>query len=233
MRRKSVLYMDVAEQIKADILSGKYPVGSLLPTESELEELFGVSKITIRRAIEILADEELLEKKSGKGTTVLSDRPYNKISKAGTFTEYLHESGLDIVKKSLQLELIDLPKDSAAYDCLGAEAVKFSRLYLLDDRPYIYFNYFLPKELSDVSIEKFSKDSLYRILDQHSIEIFRFEDSFQIVELTAEQQALLDTTEKMAMKRIRRSFGKKNQVVEFSEALYNTAMHPYVIEYEA
>lgn len=233
MRRKSVLYMDVAEQIKADILNGKYPVGSLLPTESELEELFDVSKITVRRAIEILADEELLEKKSGKGTTVLSNRPYNKLSKAGTFTEYLHESGLDIVKKSLHLETVNLPKESAAYKCLGEQAVKFSRLYLLDEKPYIYFDYYLPKELSDVSIEQFDKESLYRILDQHSIEIFRFEDSFQIITLTSEQQKLLDTTEKMAMKRIRRSFGKKNQVVEFSEAIYNTEMHPYVIEYEA
>lgn len=225
--------MDVAEQIKSDILSGKYPVGSLLPTESELEELFDVSKITVRRAIEILADEELLEKKSGKGTTVLSNRPYNKLSKAGTFTEYLHESGLDIVKKNLQLENVQLEKGSPAYECLGETAVKFSRLYLLDNQPYIYFNYYLPKELSDVSIEKFSQESLYRILDQHQIEIFKFEDSFQIVELTSKQQALLKTEEKMAMKRIRRSFGKKKQVVEFSEALYNTAMHPYVIEYEA
>ncbi|MBP1045238.1 GntR family transcriptional regulator [Enterococcus sp. BWM-S5] len=233
MRRKSVLYMDVAEQIKADILSGKYPVGSLLPTESELEEIFEVSKITVRRAIEILADEELLEKKSGKGTTVLSNKPYNKLSKAGTFTEYLHDSGLNIVKKNIQLEHVTLEKGTPIYECLGETAVKFSRLYLLDEQPYIYFEYFLPKELSDVSIEKFDKESLYRILDQHHIEIFRFEDSFQIVQLTPKQQELLQTTETMAMKRIRRSFGKKNQVVEFSEALYNTAMHPYVIEYEA
>nr|WP_245186840.1 GntR family transcriptional regulator [Enterococcus larvae] len=225
--------MDVAEQIKADILSGKYPVGSLLPTESELEEIFEVSKITVRRAIEILADEELLEKKSGKGTTVLSNKPYNKLSKAGTFTEYLHDSGLNIVKKNIQLEHVTLEKGTPIYECLGETAVKFSRLYLLDEQPYIYFEYFLPKELSDVSIEKFDKESLYRILDQHHIEIFRFEDSFQIVQLTPKQQELLQTTETMAMKRIRRSFGKKNQVVEFSEALYNTAMHPYVIEYEA
>ena len=63
MRRKSVLYLEVADQIKEDILSGKYPVGTFLPTETELEELFNVSKITIRRAIEMLATEEFVEKK--------------------------------------------------------------------------------------------------------------------------------------------------------------------------
>ncbi|MDU1887944.1 MAG: winged helix-turn-helix domain-containing protein, partial [Enterococcus faecalis] len=53
MRRKSVLYLEVADQIKEDILSGNYPVGTFLPTETELEEMFNVSKITIRRAIEM------------------------------------------------------------------------------------------------------------------------------------------------------------------------------------
>ncbi|MEI5991495.1 GntR family transcriptional regulator [Enterococcus termitis] len=67
MRRKSVLYLDVAEQIKADIMNGTYPVGSLLPTEAELEQLFDVSKITVRRAIELLSSEELVEKKVVKG----------------------------------------------------------------------------------------------------------------------------------------------------------------------
>ncbi|MGC6768344.1 GntR family transcriptional regulator [Enterococcus sp. LJL128] len=233
MRRKSVLYLDVAEQLKADIISGKYPVGSLLPTESELEEIFEVSKITIRRAIEMLADEDLVAKKSGKGTTVLSNRPYNKLSKAGTFTEFLNESGLNVVKKNLTLDVINLTEEAAAYKYIGKKAVKFSRVYTLDEQPYIYFEYFLPIELADVSIESFEKESLYRILDQHKIEIFRFEDSFQIIQLTDWQQEILDTTETVGLKRIRRSFGRHDQVVEYSEAIYNTEMHPYVIEYEA
>ena len=100
MRRKSVLYLEVADQIKEDILSGKYPVGTFLPTETELEEMFNVSKITIRRAIEMLATEEFVEKKSGRGTTVLSNRPYNKLSKAGTFTEFVkRDAGLSIFRR--------------------------------------------------------------------------------------------------------------------------------------
>ena len=233
MKRKSVLYLEVAEQIKADILSGKYPVGSLLPTESELENLFEVSKITIRRAIEMLADEELVEKKSGKGTTVLSNRPYNKLSKAGTFTEYLHSSGVDITKKNFDLQMVTLSEDKVARSGLGKEAVKFSRLYLIDDQPFIYFDYLLPKALSDVSIEQFDDESLYRIIDQHKIEIYRFEDSFQVIPLTPALQKMLQTDEQAGLKRVRRSFGKNDQVVEYSEAVYNTAMHPYVIEYEA
>ena len=71
MKRNRVLYLEVADQLKEDIFSGKYPVGSMLPTETELEEMFGVSKITVRKAIELLAADEYVQKKSGKGTTRL------------------------------------------------------------------------------------------------------------------------------------------------------------------
>ncbi|GGC87212.1 GntR family transcriptional regulator [Enterococcus wangshanyuanii] len=233
MRRKSVLYLDVAEEIKANIMNGTYPVGSLLPTETELEQLFDVSKITVRRAIELLSSEELVEKKSGKGTTVLSNRPYNKLSKAGTFTEYLNDSGQKVAKKILNLEQVKLSEDSPVYENMGANVVKFSRLYTLDGKPYIYFNYYLPITLVDVPMEDFENESLYRLMDQHGIEILTFEDSFQTVELTEEQQRILETKEKNGLKRIRKSMNPSGKVVEFSEAIYNTALYPYVIEYEA
>ncbi|OJG75628.1 GntR family transcriptional regulator [Enterococcus quebecensis] len=233
MRRKSVLYLDVADQIKADIMNGTYPVGSLLPTEAELEQLFDVSKITVRRAIELLSSEELVEKKSGKGTTVLSNRPYNKLSKAGTFTEYLNDSGQKVAKKILNLEKVTVRPDSPVYQCLGEEVVKVSRLYTLDNQPYIYFNYFLPNSLADVSLEEFENESLYRLMDQNGIEIVKFEDSFQTVELTTEQQRILDTSEKNGLKRVRKSMSPLGKVVEYSEAVYNTVLYPYVIEYEA
>lgn len=233
MRRKSVLYLDVADQIKADILNGKYPVGSLLPTESELEELFEVSKITIRRAIEMLASEELVEKKSGKGTTVLSNRPYNKLSKAGTFTEYLNASGQNVTKKVLEVQQVLLPNDSPVVSFLGEDVVEFSRLYLLGDTPYIYFKYYLPSEMADVSLQEYNEESMYRLMDQHKIEIYKFEDSFQVVTLTKEEQHILQTNETSGLKRIRKSISPTGEYVEYSEAIYNTAIHPYVIEYEA
>ena len=45
MRRKSVLYLEVADQIKEDILSGKYPVGTFLPTETELKRCLTLVKL--------------------------------------------------------------------------------------------------------------------------------------------------------------------------------------------
>ena len=49
MRRKNLLYVDIAEDIRKSILNGVYKVGELMPTENELEEKYQVSKITIRK----------------------------------------------------------------------------------------------------------------------------------------------------------------------------------------
>ena len=139
MKRTRVLYLEVADKIKEDIFSGKYPVGSMLPTESELEELFQVSKITVRKAIELLASDEYVEKKSGRGTTVLSNRPYNRLSKAASFTQILENSRYEVRKETLDLQLVNIKKEDPLFSFFGEQAVCFKRLYYLNNQPYIYF----------------------------------------------------------------------------------------------
>ncbi len=65
-----------------------------------MEATFNVSKITVRKAIELLAADEYVEKRSGRGTTVLSNRPYNKLSKGTTFSQLLEKTGKEYTKKT-------------------------------------------------------------------------------------------------------------------------------------
>lgn len=232
MKKTRVLYLEVAEKIKEDIFSGKYPVGTMLPTETEFEELFDVSKITVRKAIELLAADEYVEKKSGKGTTVLSERPYNKLSKAISFTQILENSDLSVEKVVLSVNRVKLKETDPAYEYFGSEAVCFERMYLLGNKPYIYFKHFLPIGLKRVTKRVLEKESLYRILYQNGLDIERFRDDFIAIPLNSEQQQLLQTEETLALKRIRKSYDYEEQVVEYSEALYNTNNHAYQIEYE-
>lgn len=232
MKKTRVLYLEVAEKIKEDIFSGKYPVGTMLPTETELEKLFDVSKITVRKAIELLAADEYVEKKSGKGTTVLSERPYNKLSKAISFTQILENSHLTIEKINLDVKEVKLTEEHNAFKYFGTEAVCFQRMYLLDGKPYIYFNHYLPVGLKRVTKEDLEQESLYRILYQNGLDIERFIDDFVAITLNAEEQQLLETDEKLALKRIRKSYDYDQKVVEYSEGLYNTTDHAYQIEYE-
>jgi len=64
------LYMQIYNQLREDILTLKYPAGSQLPTEKELCDMFHVSRITSKNALNILADDNLIVRVKGKGSFV-------------------------------------------------------------------------------------------------------------------------------------------------------------------
>lgn len=65
-------YRQLAENLRKQILEGKYERDSLFPTESELIDIFNVSRATVRQAIDILEQDGLVRRKQGKGTFVAS-----------------------------------------------------------------------------------------------------------------------------------------------------------------
>jgi DNA-binding FadR family transcriptional regulator len=67
---KRGLYKEVSDALLTDIIDGKYPPGTLLPSEAELAELASVSRVTIREAIKSLSAKHVLEVSHGKGTFV-------------------------------------------------------------------------------------------------------------------------------------------------------------------
>lgn len=69
-------YHVLADGLRKEILTGRYPVGSQLPTEQEICRTEGVSRHTVRDALRILIDEGLVERRQGAGTKVIAaERP--------------------------------------------------------------------------------------------------------------------------------------------------------------
>lgn len=68
------LYYQLYNVLKTRIIDGEYTVGSVLPSESEMIQEFGVSRITIRRALSDLENDGYIEKRKGKGSIVLRMR---------------------------------------------------------------------------------------------------------------------------------------------------------------
>ena len=58
------VYIQIHDQIKANIENETYKIGDRLPSERELAKQFGVSRMTLRQAIQTLADEGILERKN-------------------------------------------------------------------------------------------------------------------------------------------------------------------------
>lgn len=78
---KVVLYKLVVKELKGRIVSGIYKKGDLLPSEKELMEDFNVSRITIRKALSVLADMGFIQTSQGRGSEVLfctEDKEYRE-----------------------------------------------------------------------------------------------------------------------------------------------------------
>ncbi|MBF6238626.1 FadR/GntR family transcriptional regulator [Nocardia otitidiscaviarum] len=70
--RRTSLIAQVTEQLRAEIRSGRWPVGSRIPTEPELTELTGTGRNTVREAVQALVHAGMLERRQGSGTYVIS-----------------------------------------------------------------------------------------------------------------------------------------------------------------
>lgn len=76
-RADAPLYVQLARVLKDEIVSGVFPVGSLLPTEDQLRKRFAVSRQTIREALRQLREQNLIVSRRKTGTTVVPPRPYD------------------------------------------------------------------------------------------------------------------------------------------------------------
>ncbi|NDJ55882.1 GntR family transcriptional regulator [Enterobacteriaceae bacterium 4M9] len=99
---KESLYQRIARELAADIASGKYPAGSLFPTEKELCEAYDVSRHTVREALRSLSEQGLISRRKGAGTHVSDSPKDNAPSHSLAYLEDLRvlaRQNLRVVKK--------------------------------------------------------------------------------------------------------------------------------------
>ena len=225
-----ILYQKVARDLKRQILAGHYPVGQLIPTENELESQYQVSKVTIRKAVEVLAAEGYLQKKSGIGTRVISNNLFNKLSKAESYTTIISGQGT-LTKEVLAVKTLPADATPLASQTTGS-VVYLQRRYLLDGAPLILVEHYLPNQLIQSGLAGLRHKSLYKILQENGQTVSRFKDEFRATLIDATSQKLLAKTDQLAMQRIRRGYGTDQQLIEYSVAIYDTEKFPYQIDYE-
>lgn len=226
-----ILYQKVADDIKKNILSGVYELDSLIPTENDLEKKYSVSKITVRKAVEQLVAEGYLKKKSGIGTRVVSNHLFNKLSKAKSYSTIVREND-QLTKQVLEVTNVAAKDTPIAAEFGNQKIVYIKRLYSLDNKPFIIVNHYLPNVEAPKGIQDLKNQSLYKFLRDSGQEINSFKDEFSAINLNDDDKKLLDKTDNLALKRIRRGFDNKGNLIEYTESIYDSDKMPYKIEYE-
>ncbi|MDR2163367.1 MAG: GntR family transcriptional regulator [Clostridiales Family XIII bacterium] len=162
-------YRAVYASIKEKIRNGEYPIGSLLPSESELEERYSVSKTTIRKAIDILKSEGYLNVRQGRGSEVMDALTTQKLNSVSSVTETLTQKGYVISTKGMHIKKIPAPHHVSEALKLpdGAQVYRVQRVQCADGIPIaIMENYFIESLFPHLEIYENTFTALYRFLEQ-------------------------------------------------------------------
>lgn len=230
---KGPLYIQIKQIIEDRIIHGIYTVGNYIPTEIEFEKEFDVSKVTVRAAIKELVNLGYLEKKSGKGTTVINHKQINNITNNKNFTEKLVEQGNKIQKHIKDITIVTHEEKSQLFQMFGAKSYKITRVYLLNQQPYILFHHYLPYSLKNLNkydeLKQNNDLSIYKILEEEKMEIQNIEDNFSVgFDEEASIQLNLNLSEPLLI-RERQSYAVSGEVIEYSIGYYNSKLEKYSI----
>lgn len=134
------LYQQVANDLHEAIVNDVYHVGARVPTETELSRLYDVSRITIRKAIEMLVEEGLLVKRQGKGTFVQeSHRALMVLDDRRTalngFSASCRQNGLEPGSTLLRREVVDVPPAAREFFGENARLIAIDRVCTADETP--------------------------------------------------------------------------------------------------
>ncbi len=192
----SPLYAQLMRQIRQDIHRGVYPVGSRIPPEHELEMNYGVSRVTVRRALQELTAEGLLERKQGKGTFVAAPRQKLRDRVPRGFHEACREAGLAAGVRLLSVKEIKADERDRLELQLSEDAavVACTRLCLADGSPVIlesdhFSTAYAYLESADLN------GSLYRLLQDYGIRPEKSYYDIAMCPATGEASALLEVPE--------------------------------------
>jgi GntR family transcriptional regulator len=132
---REVRYRAIADELRQRVESGEYGAGRLLPSESELSAAHRVSRVTVRKALELLREEGLIDARQGFGWFVAVDPVRQALGRLGTIEEQLAELGLESERRVVSFGFVAAPP--RARQVLGtASVLEVTRLNLADGEPF-------------------------------------------------------------------------------------------------
>lgn len=163
------LYEQLKNAIKDDIHAQIYRPGDRMPSEAELEEKYQVSRITVRRAVKELCEEEILVRKQGKGTFVLSTGVQSRIDQLAGFHDSMESQGRTVRTEILEKSIIFV-KPSYANDLqisVDDKVVYLKRVMYADDIPMMLDMCYIPLKRFPGIFEKMEGNvSVFQLLRQ-------------------------------------------------------------------
>ncbi len=221
------LYQQLSDEIKTQIHEGKLKSGDRLMTEAELSQQYGISRITVRKAIELLVDEGYVMRKQGIGTFIAEKklrRVVDSENRVRSFSETSRMSGQEPSSDLLSVEWV-FPKDSVQHHLHVGEndkVLKIVRLRKVDGIPVMVETNYYPQRL-DFLLQANLTGSTYEVFRQHDLIPSHAVRTIQICYATPEEARLLNVNENQPLLlQVEETTDQNHQVLHYSKVVVNS-----------
>lgn len=217
---QSPMYLQLREVIRNKIEDGEYPPGTAIPTEKELAETYGLNRLTVRSAIETLANEGILKKIQGKGMFVMGEKIEKTLDTLGGFKQVFKDRHMKpntrILAKGIRKAGI---KFGDIFRISPEENIYYIKsLCSADGTPYSIDEIYIPQcilpKLKGVDLSVFTLDEVYEF---YNIEIKTANQTLGLTQLEQSDAKLLGINSELAVMLFEAvSYDANGRVIEFS-----------------
>lgn len=199
--RKRTKYRHIWRELQSDIQSGRWKVGQQIPSESALSDTYGVSRGTVRNAIEQLVNDGMLRKEQGRGTFVISVVPRlrKNLDWLASFTRQLRDSGIKPSTEVLAADLMSVGQaEGRIIEGFGLsetdEVVYIRRLRRGNDVPFaIQTVYLRPERCPDILDKGVDLSHLFRLYaERYDTRIIWGNEIIRVAAASDDEAALLE-----------------------------------------
>ncbi len=159
------MYVQLANRLADEISSGRLLPGQKVPTEAALTAMYGISRVTVRQAVQLLTSNGQLVSHRGKGTFVTRAALQQDLSTLQGFQDALRAQGIEP-----QTELLEFSASSGRVDRDLPQGlnlpVRLRRRYCVEGEPFAVVEAFLPAEAAQLGEARAEQLAVYEILQQ-------------------------------------------------------------------
>ena len=222
-RNGELLYLKLSDMLAEQIMDGTLPEGTLLPSERELCQMHGISRTTVRQALQDLSQKGYSRAIHGKGTVVIRPQIRQELRSIYSFDEDMRRLGKKPETQIMDfVEIVPTGTVAAMMQLHSGEAVyRIMRLRLTDNEPMLLETNYLPcQRFPEFSRDMLENQSLYRVLtSQYALNIDVAEETFEPVLLRPMEAQMLGTSQGALGMLVERISYEDGKVVEISKSV--------------
>ncbi len=161
---RTIRYQQIADALRDRVAQGSYAAGRLLPSEAELSAEFDASRVTIRRALETLRDDGLVDARQGFGWFVAAAPLRQTLGQLVTIEGQMSESGIEPQRRIIEFAFV--AATGRVRDALRADHVlRVKRINLADGEPFAVVTVWCPADLGQhLSRRDVERSPFYELL---------------------------------------------------------------------